>query len=59
MYAGDLWAANLDGRNSLRLTAGQAIPTAPIFSPDGSLGIPPNLEVEQTPVKIFRATISS
>ena len=36
IYAGDLWTADLDGKNARRLTTGQSIPYSPIFSPDGS-----------------------
>jgi tricorn protease len=36
VYAGDLWAAGLDGRNVRRLTSGQGV-ASPAFSPDGSL----------------------
>jgi tricorn protease len=36
VYAGDLWAAGLDGKNVRRLTTGQGV-SNPAFSPDGSL----------------------
>jgi tricorn protease len=37
IYAGDLWAADLDGRNVRRLTADEGGEANPVFSPDGSL----------------------
>ena len=37
IYAGDLWAADLDGRNVRRLTADEGAEASPAFSPDGSL----------------------
>ena len=36
VYAGNLWAAGLDGRNVRRLTSGQGV-SSPAFSPDGTL----------------------
>lgn len=36
-YANDLWVADLDGRNSRRLTADLGVESNPAFSPDGSL----------------------
>ena len=35
IYAGDLWTADLDGRNVKRLTADVGAETNPAFSPDG------------------------
>ena len=35
VYAGDLWASGLDGKNVRRLTTGQGV-SNPAFSPDGS-----------------------
>ena len=35
IYAGDLWAADLDGRNVRRLTADEGVEANPSFSPDG------------------------
>src|SRR5687768_13045343 len=37
IYAGDLWAAGLDGKNVKRLTADEGQQANPAFSPDGSL----------------------
>ena len=37
IYAGDLWAADLDGKNVRRLTADEGLEANPQFSPDGSL----------------------
>ena len=37
IYAGDLWAADLDGKNVRRLTADEGVQSNPAFSPDGSL----------------------
>src|SRR4051812_3982254 len=37
IYAGDLWAADLDGRNVRRLTADEGAEVSPAFSPDGTL----------------------
>src|SRR3977135_872987 len=37
IYAGDLWAADLDGKNVRRLTADEGIEANPAFSPDGKL----------------------
>jgi tricorn protease len=37
IYAGDLWAADLDGKNVRRLTADEGLEASPQFSPDGSL----------------------
>jgi tricorn protease len=37
VYASDLWAADLDGRNVRRLTADEGVQSNPAFSPDGSL----------------------
>ncbi len=37
LYAGDLWVANLDGRNVRRLTSDEGIESHPAFSPDGQL----------------------
>jgi tricorn protease len=35
IYAADLWVANLDGSNLLRLTSAPAVESNPAFSPDG------------------------
>ena len=35
VYAGDIWVANRDGQNPLRLTSHPADEFAPAFSPDG------------------------
>jgi len=37
VYAGDLWRANRDGSNPLRLTSSPAEENNPYFSPDGSM----------------------
>src|SRR6185436_6061814 len=37
IYAGDLWVADLDGRNVRRLTADEGAQANPAFSPDGTL----------------------
>ncbi|HEY0431638.1 MAG TPA: hypothetical protein VGC61_07455, partial [Pyrinomonadaceae bacterium] len=37
IYAGDLWAADLDGKNVRRLTADEGQQASPAFSPDGTL----------------------
>lgn len=37
IYAGDLWTADLDGKNVKRMTSDQGLETSPAFSPDGSL----------------------
>lgn len=37
VYAGDLWAADLSGKNVRRLTADEGLQANPAFSPDGSL----------------------
>ncbi|HSE31378.1 MAG TPA: PDZ domain-containing protein [Pyrinomonadaceae bacterium] len=37
VYAGDLWAADLNGKNVRRLTADEGVQSNPAFSPDGSL----------------------
>ena len=37
IYAGDLWAADLSGKNVRRLTADEGVQSNPAFSPDGSL----------------------
>src|ERR1700730_8195567 len=37
IYAGDLWVADLDGKNVRRLTADEGLQSNPAFSPDGSL----------------------
>jgi tricorn protease len=37
VYAGDLWVANLDGKDVRRLTTDPGIESNPAFSPDGSL----------------------
>lgn len=37
IYAGDLWAADLDGKNVRRLTADEGLEANPTFSPDGTL----------------------
>lgn len=37
IYAGDLWVADLDGKNVKRLTGDEGQQTSPRFSPDGSL----------------------
>lgn len=37
IYAGDLWAADLDGKNVRRLTADEGAEASPVFSPDGTL----------------------
>src|SRR5450432_3967054 len=36
-YANDLWVANLDGTNVLRLTSHPGVEASPHFSPDGKL----------------------
>jgi len=36
VYANDLWAADLDGRNVRRLTSDLGVEVAPAFSPDGA-----------------------
>ena len=35
-YAGDIWVANADGSNPVRLTSHAATERDPIFSPDGT-----------------------
>ncbi len=37
VYAGDLWVADLDGRNVRRLTSDQGLESNPAFSPNGTL----------------------
>ncbi len=37
VYAGDIWMADLDGRNVRRLTSDAGLETSPAFSPDGTL----------------------
>jgi tricorn protease len=37
VYAGDLWAARLDGSNVRRLTTDDGVESNPAFSPDGAL----------------------
>src|SRR5712692_6731408 len=37
IYAGDLWVADLDGKNVRRLTADEGLESNPAFSPDGTL----------------------
>src|SRR6266508_4249758 len=37
IYAGDLWVADISGKNVKRLTADEGLETNPAFSPDGSL----------------------
>jgi len=37
IYAEDLWTANKDGSNPIRLTIDEGIESNPIFSPDGSM----------------------
>ncbi|HEY7473908.1 MAG TPA: hypothetical protein VH679_02785, partial [Vicinamibacterales bacterium] len=37
VYAGDLWAARLDGSNVRRLTTDDGVESNPAFSPDGTL----------------------
>ncbi|MCI0392649.1 MAG: PDZ domain-containing protein [Acidobacteria bacterium] len=37
IYAGDLWAADIDGKNPRRLTTDQGFESNPVFSPDGTL----------------------
>src|SRR5436189_5300293 len=37
IYAGDLWVADLDGKNVKRLTADEGAELNPTFSPDGSM----------------------
>jgi len=37
IYAEDLWVANRDGSNPIRLTIDEGIESNPIFSPDGSM----------------------
>ncbi len=37
IYAGDLWIANLDGKEVRRLTTDQGVESNPHFSPDGSV----------------------
>ena len=37
IYAEDLWVANLDGSNPVRLTVDQGVESNPVFSPDGSM----------------------
>ena len=36
IYAEDLWIANLDGSNPIRLTIDEGVESNPIFSPDGT-----------------------
>ncbi|MGD2086048.1 MAG: PDZ domain-containing protein [Candidatus Aminicenantes bacterium] len=36
-YAGDLWVADINGKNVRRLTAHEGNETGPVFSPDGQL----------------------
>jgi tricorn protease len=36
VYAGDLWTADLDGRNLRRLTSDIGVESSPAFSPDGA-----------------------
>ena len=35
IYAEDLWVANIDGSNPIRLTIDEGIESGPVFSPDG------------------------
>src|SRR5215467_7145684 len=37
VYAGDLWIADVDGKNVRRLTSDEGVESNPVFSPDGSL----------------------
>ncbi len=37
VYAGDLWTADLDGKNVRRLTSDDGIESNPVFSPNGEL----------------------
>jgi hypothetical protein len=37
IYAEDLWLANIDGSNPIRLTIDEGIESNPCFSPDGNL----------------------
>ena len=37
IYAEDLWVANRDGSNPIRLTIDEGVESSPIFSPDGSM----------------------
>ena len=37
VYAGDLWSANLDGSDVIRLTTADGDESSPVFSPDGSM----------------------
>jgi tricorn protease len=37
IYAGDLWVADLDGKNVRRLTTDEGLESNPAFSPDGTL----------------------
>ena len=37
IYAGDLWVADVDGKNVKRLTADEGAELSPTFSPDGSM----------------------
>ena len=36
-YAGDLWVADINGKNVRRLTTHEGVETSPVFSPDGRL----------------------
>jgi len=37
VYAGDLWAAGIDGKGVRRLTTAQGLESNPVFSPDGNI----------------------
>jgi tricorn protease len=37
LYAGDLWVADLDGKNARRLTTNAGAQSSPVFSPDGKV----------------------
>src|SRR5687768_199792 len=37
VYAGDLWTADLNGKNVRRMTSDDGVQSSPAFSPDGTL----------------------